>query len=150
MTTLRRADSKDEIAIAACARKAYQKFVERIGREPAPMTADFASQIADGMIFVLADDDDLLGFVAFYDAQDCVFLENIAVDPVHHGKGYGRMMIDFVEQYALKNEFRSVRLYTNIHMTENLTIYRSLGYRETGRGEQDGFHRVFFEKAIAG
>ncbi|WP_136657030.1 GNAT family N-acetyltransferase [Nitratireductor sp. XY-223] len=149
MTTLRRAEKDDENSIALCARKAYQKYVERIGREPAPMTADFAAQIADGMVFVLADDDVLYGFVAFYEDGDSVFLENIAVDPVHHGKGFGRMLIDFVEQYARKGKFCSVKLYTNIHMSENLSIYRSLGYCETGRGLQEGFHRVFFEKRIS-
>ena len=87
MTTLRRAELDDEDSIANCARMAYQKYVGRIGREPAPMTADFASQISDGMVFVLADESSLLGFVAFYDDEKSVFLENIAVDPAHHGKG---------------------------------------------------------------
>ncbi|MDA4846792.1 GNAT family N-acetyltransferase [Hoeflea poritis] len=149
MTTLRPAASDDVKAIAVCARKAYQIYVERIGREPAPMTADFASQVADGLIFVLADEGNLFGFVVFYDQEDSVFLENIAVDPAHHGKGYGRMLIDFVEQYARKNGFWSIKLYTNIHMSENLSLYPSLGYRETGRARQDGFDRVFFEKPLS-
>lgn len=149
MTTIRPAVRDDESAITSCARKAYQIYVERIGRKPAPMTADFASQIAEGIVFVLADEQSLFGFVVFYEQQDSVFLENIAVDPAHHGKGYGRMLIDFVEQYARKNGFRSIKLYTNINMTENLSLYPSLGYRETGRARQDGFDRVFFEKPVS-
>ena len=113
------------------------------------MTADFASQIAEGIVFVLADEQSLVGFVVFYEQEDSVFLENIAADPAHHGKGCGRMLIDFVEQYARKNGFRSIKLYTNIQMTENLCLYPSLGYRETGRARQDVFDRVFFEKPVS-
>ena len=34
-------------------------------------------------------------------------------------------------------------------MTENLAIYARLGYRETGRRTEDGYHRVFMEKLLA-
>ena len=42
-------------AIAACARAAYEKYVARIGREPAPMVADFASSFAAGHVRVAVD-----------------------------------------------------------------------------------------------
>lgn len=41
-----------------------------------------------------------------------------------------------------------MRLYTNEAMTENLDFYARAGYREIGRGEQDGFRRVFFVKEL--
>jgi hypothetical protein len=41
-----------------------------------------------------------------------------------------------------------VRLCTNEAMTENLEFYPRRGFRETGRGVQDGYHRVFFAKAV--
>jgi hypothetical protein len=42
-----------------------------------------------------------------------------------------------------------VRLCTNEAMTENLVFYPRHGYRETGRGIQDGYRRVFFSKSLA-
>jgi len=42
--------------IERCARAAYRKYVGRIGREPAPMVADFAPQIAAGQVWVAIDD----------------------------------------------------------------------------------------------
>jgi hypothetical protein len=39
-------------------------------------------------------------------------------------------------------------LCTNAAMTENLDFYPRRGFHETGRGVQDGFHRVFFAKAL--
>jgi hypothetical protein len=39
-------------------------------------------------------------------------------------------------------------LYTNEVMTENQAIYAHLGYRETARRTEDGYHRVFMEKEL--
>ena len=33
-------------------------------------------------------------------------------------------------------------------MTENLAFYPHRGFHETGRGLQDGYHRVFFAKTL--
>jgi hypothetical protein len=41
-----------------------------------------------------------------------------------------------------------MRLYTHQTMTENIALYARTGWVETGRGEQDGFARVFFKKEV--
>jgi hypothetical protein len=33
-------------------------------------------------------------------------------------------------------------------MVENLRLYPTLGYAETGRREEDGYRRVYFEKSL--
>ncbi|RNF49954.1 hypothetical protein EBI00_10755 [Marinomonas hwangdonensis] len=50
---IRLASQADLAEIQICAKKAYEKYVVRIGREPAPMHADFAKLIDDGFISVL-------------------------------------------------------------------------------------------------
>lgn len=47
---IRKATTSDVERIQACARSAYAMYVERIGREPAPMVADFVTQVQDGHI----------------------------------------------------------------------------------------------------
>jgi hypothetical protein len=42
-----------------------------------------------------------------------------------------------------------VSLYTNAHMTENLSLYLALGYVEVGRRREHGFDRVYYEKRVA-
>jgi hypothetical protein len=41
-----------------------------------------------------------------------------------------------------------LRLYTNAAMTENLTLYQRLGYREDERRGEAGFERVFLSKHL--
>jgi hypothetical protein len=39
-------------------------------------------------------------------------------------------------------------LYTHVVMTENQAIYAHLGYRETARRTENGYHRVFMQKDL--
>ncbi len=96
----------------------------------------------------MGPDNNLLGFVVFYEDQGNIMLENLAVFPDAAGRGVGKELIRFCETEARQRGVRTVRLYTNEKMTENLSIYPRLGYVDTGRHFEDGFDRVYFEKPI--
>jgi ribosomal protein S18 acetylase RimI-like enzyme len=117
-------------------------------REPAPMQADFASQIARGSLYVALSGSSFAGYFVFYADGDHLHLENVAVLPEQAGKGIGKRMIEFVEQAARAKDLKAVELYTNEAMTENLAMYPKLGYVEFGRKRQAGFNRVFFRKPV--
>ncbi|QFT61795.1 GNAT family N-acetyltransferase [Roseivivax sp. THAF30] len=147
---IRAAETADEPRIRACAKEAYSRYVSVIGRKPAPMNADYASLIEAGHVHVAVDpDNNLLGFVVFYEDHGNVMLENVAVFPDAAGRGVGKKLIRFCETEARQRAARAVRLYTNEKMTENLSIYPRLGYVETGRHSEDGFDRVYFEKPLS-
>ena len=148
-TFLRAATCSDVSSIEHCAIAAYEKYVVRLGRKPAPMVADFESLVAQGRVVVACSNERLVGFVVFYPVEDVIHLENVAVLPVMSGQGVGKMLIAHVEDAASKQGYRSVELYTNEVMTENLHIYPSLGYRETDRRTEDGFNRVYFMKEVS-
>ena len=144
-----RCATPDDLAnIQSCARVAYTRYIERMDREPAPMLADFASQIDSGYVYVALNDSSFAGYVVFYPEEDHLHLENVAVNPTHAGRGIGKMLVKYVEQTARARSLNAVELYTNEVMTENLKIYVKLGYTEIARNQQNGFNRVFFRKLI--
>lgn len=146
---IRLAKATDEPAIRECAEQAYARYVPLIGRKPAPMVADFAAQIDAGEVFVATDgQDQLQGFIAFFVEDEHVLLENVAVLPRAAGQGVGKALISFCEAFARTQTLKSVQLYTNEKMVENLSIYPKLGYAEVDRRSEDGFNRVYFEKAL--
>lgn len=145
---IRPAQLADLSAIQACAEAAYGKYVERIGRKPAPMTADYRAQILAGIVHVLDTDNTIAGFAVFYPRGDHLHLENVAVHPDFRGKGHGARLITQAEQFAAASGARAVELYTNAKMTENMSIYPRLGFVEIGRRNEDGFDRVYFRKAL--
>lgn len=146
---IRQADVSDEAAVRACAEDAYKQYVVVIGRKPAPMVADFNALIASGFVYVATDEQsEILGFIVFYAKGDQVLLENVAVKTQATGRGIGKRLVAFCEKKASLLGASSVALYTNEKMTGNLSMYPHLGYQETDRKFEDGFNRIFFEKAL--
>ena len=147
--SIRPAAAGDVAGIRSCVRAAYRIYVERIGKEPAPMLADYAALSAAGQVHLLELDGRLAGVIVMFARGDHLFVENVAVDPAFHGQGLGRRLMDFAEAAARARGLPVLRLYTNVHMTENFPFYDRLGYAVTGRVHEDGYERVYFEKTVA-
>jgi ribosomal protein S18 acetylase RimI-like enzyme len=148
MPDIRPAVPADAEAVAACVRAAYAHYVPRIGREPAPMGANYPALIAAGAVWVAEEDGEVAGVLVLHPQPPALLVENVAVRPAFQGRGLGRALMRFAEERARAAGLEETVLYTNERMTENLRFYPALGYAETGRGEQDGFARVFFRKSL--
>jgi ribosomal protein S18 acetylase RimI-like enzyme len=145
---IRRATSEDVAAIRAIVEAAYAMYFPRIGRAPAPVSADYPALVDAGEAWVGIEDEQVVGVLVFRPGDDAVILENVAVDPSFQRRGYGRALIAFVERQALDLGLAEVTLYTNEAMVENLRLYRRLGFVETDRRVEDGYQRVFFRKNL--
>ena len=73
-----------------------------------------------------------------------------AIPVAAQGTGVGTKLLDFAEATARQAGFAVIRLYTHETMIENVAIYARRGYRETHRGAERGFNRVYMEKALVG
>ncbi|KZL38849.1 GNAT family N-acetyltransferase [Pseudomonas syringae] len=146
---IRIAEASDEFDIRHCAEQAYARYVPVIGRKPAPMTADFITQIATGIVYVATDDQARFqGFIVFHEKDGYFLLENVAVLPSVAGRGVGKALISFCENAARQRGMSAVHLYTNAKMADNLSIYPKLGYVKVAERTEDGFNRVYFEKKL--
>ncbi len=145
---IRPAGPDDLPALQRVAAQAYARYVSRIGREPAPLTAGYAADVGSGSVWVAVEDSEVLGLLVVHRRADHALLENVAVMPSAQGRGIGAHLVAHAERLAAGWGLPEVRLYTNAAMTENLTYYARLGYHETGRGKQFGFQRVFFTKTV--
>jgi len=145
---IRPAVEGDVPAIEALVREAYAMYVPRIGREPAPVTADHAGLVAAGRTSVVEADGEVAGVIVLIPGGDHLLVENVAVAPNVQGRGLGRKLMAFAERRAAELGMAELRLYTNQLMTENLALYPALGYTETGRRVEDGFARIYFSKRI--
>lgn len=80
--------------------------------------------------------------------SDHLLLDNIAVRPDCQGQGFGRVLIEFAEREAKRLGYTKLRLYTHEKMTENIDLYRRIGFMETGRGQRGSYDRVFMAKDL--
>jgi ribosomal protein S18 acetylase RimI-like enzyme len=143
---IRQAEQGDQEALVDCVQAAYSKYIERIGKTPAPMLADYKTLIAQGTVYVLADEKEVRGVLVMMPQGKDMFVESVAIDPRFQRRGLGRTLMAFVEQRARKEQSDEIRLYTNELMTENLLFYHKLGFEEEGRHVQNGYRRVFLRK----
>jgi ribosomal protein S18 acetylase RimI-like enzyme len=145
---IRQARTDDVAAIAELVEAAYFPYLERIGRAPAPVVADYPRLVAAGDVWVGSSDGRVVGVLVIRPVGTTLELENVAVEPGHQGRGCGRELIAFAERHAQELGLESVSLYTNEAMVENLRLYPRLGYVETDRRLEDGYRRVFFRKSL--
>jgi N-acetylglutamate synthase-like GNAT family acetyltransferase len=146
---LRRAAPADVPELTALAADAYAAYVPRMGRRPAPMTADYAASVGRGEVWVAACGGAIVGLIVLVPRADHLLLENVAVRPASQRTGIGGRLLEEAERHARRLGLAEIRLYTNTAMTENIGYYARRGYIQTHRAEQDGFQRVFFAKQLA-
>jgi len=136
-------------ALRALVREAYAHYVPRMGREPAPMTDDYAARIAAGEAWIEEAEGAPVGVLVLEESEGGLLLDNIAVAPAALGKGYGKLLLQFAEAEAMRRGYTRIHLYTNEKMVENIALYTRIGYVETHRARQAGHNRVFMEKRLA-
>src|ERR1700683_2024444 len=90
---IRRAGPGDVDALRAIAAAAYQKYVPRIGQNPAPMTADYAQAVRDQQAWAAMQDGNVAGFAILIPRPGYLLLENVAVLPAAQGHGIGARLL---------------------------------------------------------
>ena len=145
---IRAARSGEDAAVRDIVHAAYRQYVPRIGKPAGPMLDDYTRRIADQQVWVLEDGQRIVGILVLEEAPSGFLLDNIAVLPELHGKGYGRALIEFAEAQARDRGFRDIRLYTHALMTENIALYRRIGFTETHRVSEKGYDRVYMTKRL--
>lgn len=145
---LRPATRDDLAAVQEIVRASYAHYTARIGREPGPMLDDYAVLIGEGRVQVAERDGIVQGVLVLIQQGDAMLLDNVAVAPAAQGSGLGRMMLEFAEQAAVEAGYRAIKLYTNEAMTENVALYKRIGYAETHRVEEKGLRRVYMRKPL--
>lgn len=70
------------------------------------------------------------------------------VDRAHRGLGIGARILDALEEHAAALGHRTVRLYTNRSLDEAKAMYRTRGYEEIPRYNDDPYANHWFEKRL--
>lgn len=143
---IRQAGEADLPVVREIVTAAYDRYLARMDRPPAPMLRDYAPTVEAGTLWVAGEP--VTGLISLIPGGDSLLIENLAVRPEAQGTGVGRALMDFAELRAGQLELTRLTLYTHVVMTENQAIYAHLGYTEVERRTADGYHRVYMEKLL--
>ncbi len=125
---------------------AYAKYSDRMDHAPGPVQHDYSPEIDAGQVWLVGKP--AAAVIVLVPGEDHLLIDDIAVHPNAQGRGIGRQLMDFAERQATAARLSLLKLYTHETMVENIAFYTRLGYRETGRHDDEGFHRVFMEKRL--
>lgn len=146
--SVRGARLSDVPGVTACVCEAYVHYIERIGRQAAPMLQDYAEVIRRDQVHVATTGSTIVGVLVLTRTEEGLCLDNVAVRPSAWGTGIGRRLLQLAESEALRQGFTSIYLYTNEAMTEDRDLYARIGYVQYDRRVVDGYTRVFFRKTL--
>lgn len=145
---VRLANASDAEAVASCVRAAFTPYIDRIGKPPVPMLADFPALIAAGQVWVAEMGNQVAGVLVQYETEEGFYIDTVAVLPVLQGSGVGRALLVFAEDEAKRRGYQSIYLCTNIKMTENQVFYPKIGYVKYERRLDQGYDRIFYRKQL--
>jgi molybdenum cofactor guanylyltransferase len=146
----RRAVAADAPEVTALSQAAYQKFVERIGRLPQPLTADYAEVIRTDETWIAEDKGRLVGVLVLRPASDHLLIWSVAVAVELQRSGIGRRLLALAEREALRRGVPEIRLYTNEKMAENIALYERHGYSMGKREALEDRVLIHMSKKIPG
>jgi ribosomal protein S18 acetylase RimI-like enzyme len=145
---IRKASPNDTPLVKACIESAFDKYIERIGKPPAPMLLDFATEINANHVWLADADQMVIGVIVQYETDLGFYIDTVAVSPHFQGAGVGKALLQFAEEEAARRGYSSVYLCTNTKMTENQIFYPRLGYVEYERRFDSGYDRIFYRKQL--
>ena len=145
---LRPATEADVPRLSELVRAAYERYVERLGGPPRPMTDDYAEVVRTHEVTVAERDGEILGLVVLGVDDEGFFVDNVAVDPSHQGMGVGRALLEHAELAARRAGFDSIYLYTHERLVENLALYSRIGYVEYDRRPHGGARIAYLRKQL--
>ncbi|WP_431107985.1 GNAT family N-acetyltransferase [Winogradskyella poriferorum] len=111
-----------------------------------PNRLAFENDVARNELFVLEVDNEIKGCIVISTLMDeeyqpinwltknenNVYIHRLAVHPKIQGKGYAQQLMSFAENYAIENNYSSIRLDTFSQNKRNQKFYELRGYERLG------------------
>ena len=86
-------------------------------------------QLNDGHTIIMVNDkDNLIGYIAFYEKEEKLYLDKFYLHKDYRGNGYGKEMLEFVKDCALGDGYNAVFLNVNKHNDASIAIYKRMGF----------------------
>jgi ribosomal protein S18 acetylase RimI-like enzyme len=118
---------------------------------PPPEAAEATLVPPDGLFLVARRDGKAVGCVGLRRlAADVGEVKRMYVPPEARGTGVARHLLAAVEAQAVQRGFAQLRLDTRRDLVEAQQLYRSAGYREIPRYNENPYAEHWFEKSLGG
>ena len=104
--------------------------------------------MTNGCFWCLIDNNNVIGTIAIRkidDAKRIVELKRMFVLPEFQGNGCGRLLLEHAVKSAREQEYRKICLDTRKQFSVAQHLYRSVGFQETERYNDNEHAELYFE-----
>ena len=129
----------------ACAKDMINQNIFQWNEEYPSETA-FEKDITRNELFVLVIEERIIGCMVLTPIMDSeyipirwlsenknnLYIHRLAIHPKDQGKGFAQKMMDFAEQFAINNNYCSIRLDTFSKNDRNQKFYEIRGFKRLG------------------
>lgn len=135
----------------------FEKCFSAVGIPYSPMDrhADIANveqyYMQNGCFWCLFDNEVLIGTVAvrIIDIDNKVVeLKRMFILPEYQGKGCGRLLLEYAIDYAREQQYNKICLDTRKQFSAAQHLYRSSGFRETEKYNDNERAELYFELVL--
>ena len=165
---INKASEQDLEQLLAVVKSCGQNLIEQgifQWNENYPSKAVLLEDIALGQIWKLEEGNSIVGLIVLTEIEDVeyqqvkwltindknIYIHRLAVHPNFQGKGFAQKLMDFAENYALENGYKSIRLDTFSQNKRNLQFYEKRNYVKLESiyfSNQSAFPFYCYEKII--
>ncbi|WBL24590.1 GNAT family N-acetyltransferase [Zunongwangia sp. HGR-M22] len=95
-----------------------------------------------GQIFFVKQNEEIIGCVALMKIEENIFeLTKMAISPKFHGKKIGQKLINFTIEYAKRQPWETLIIYSSRKLENALHIYKKFGFTEIPIEENNPYAR---------
>ena len=111
-----------------------------------PTTAVFEKDIHNNSLFLIRNEDGILGIIVFDENQSpeysqidwiskderVLVIHRLAINPKYQNQGYARKLMHYAEEYAREHNYSAIRLDAYTGNLRTLSFYEKIDYKKTG------------------
>ncbi|MFY9244026.1 MAG: GNAT family N-acetyltransferase [Polaribacter sp.] len=83
-----------------------------------------------GFIFFAKYNTEIVGVVSLINQKTFFELSKMAVSPIYQGLKIGQKLMDFCIDFAIKQEWKSITLYSHRSLVPAINLYKKIGFVE--------------------
>lgn len=95
-----------------------------------------------GFIFFVKSNDKIIGTAAIINQGTFFELSKMAISPDYHGLKIGQQLIDYCLNFAKKQQWKSITLYSHRKLAPAINLYKKVGFIEIPVEENSHYERA--------
>ena len=133
--------SEDAASIASVLHEAFVEYESLYTREgfaaTTPATAQVQDRIEEGPVWVVLDNDAVVGTVSVVPKGESLYVRGMAIVPAARGRRIGELLLRQVERFASERGFKRLSLSTTPFLDRAIQLYERHGFKRSSEGPHD-------------